>query len=393
LTQKKFEVIKGGSDAVLSPRGNRFISAYVTDTRLMGVLALYIHWIIDGLDGPTDFHQFFYFDAEEYGLETYKSFVGDDELALTVIEQGLIGGLGGVKVAVSERESTYLVQSFVSAGKQLHMPLPDPKSEYDFLLQNPIILSPQEMQALIDKICTPILSDYHLIHYFLMRCVSRDQEGASYLTYGKLNIDDIAEAKPATLCRNSIEEYMDDNKRLSYLCEALVEVDGKYTLLVLEITTARGKVTSAYRRSSFRVTASEAAMLLNRPEYVTVYEILTDPDDFDEKFLAMAGSSMQTSHENGRLFLEFNKTNDHVNRKVFRLNEDIHGLYFVSDFGQLILAAYGLDQIHALEKTIQKSPLHPSLLPTAKYEFKEPILYEFIQSDFDDFADFLESLK
>jgi hypothetical protein len=33
------------------------------------------------------------------------------------------------------------------------------------------------------------------------------------------------------------------------------------------------------------------------------------------------------------------------------------------------------------------------LLASAKYEFKEPVLYEFIQSEFDDFAEFLETLK
>ena len=134
-------------------------------------------------------------------------------------------------------------------------------------------------------------------------------------------------------------------------------------------------------------------MLLNRPEFITVYEILTDPDDFDDLFLPLTKDAMMTSHENGRLFLEFRDDNNHVDQIIFRLNEDISGLFFVSDFGQLLLAAYTLEEIRALEKVLQKSPLHSSLLPTAKYEFKEPVLYEFIQSDFEDFTDFLDSLK
>ena len=359
----------------------------------MGVLALSIHWKSDDPDGPADFYQFFYYDAEEYGLETYKSLVGDDEAALNTIEQSLIGGLGGEKIEISEKEARYLVQLFAQANKDLHKPLPEPKSEYEFILKDPAELSISEIKSVIGKICTPLQSDYHLIHYFLMRCMARDKDGVAYLSYGETDIDQLAEAKPVTLCRNSIEEYTDDNGRLSYLCESLIEDDGKYSMLIFEITVSRGKVSSAFRRSSFRVSAAEAAMLLNRAEYVTVYEILTDPDDFDDKFLPLTIGTLQTSHDNGRLFLEFNKNNDHVNRKIFRLNEDIHGLYFVSDFGQMIIAAYGIDEIHSLEKTLQKSSLHPSLLPTAKYEFKEPILYEFIQSGFDDFSDFLETLK
>lgn len=359
----------------------------------MGVLALSIHWKIDEMDGNTEYHQFFYFDAEEYGLETYQGFLGDDKMALSNIEQGLIGGLGAQKVNVSEREARYLVQSFVSAGKRLQTPLPEPKSEFQFLLKEPITLSQREMKHLIEKICTPLLSDHHLIHYFIMRCMARDEEGASYLCDQEIRLDDIAEPRPSTLCRNAIDLYHDEQGNQSYLCEALVELDGRYTLVVLEIIAKDMKITSYSRHSSFRVTAAEAAMLLNRPEYVTVYEILTDPEEFDVEFLPLTSGSMQTVHENGRLYLEFNKNNDHVNLKVFRLNEDIYGLYYVSDFGQLILAAYGIDEIHSLEKSLEKSPVNLSLLATAKYEFKEPVLYEFIQSDYDDFAEFLESLK
>lgn len=134
-------------------------------------------------------------------------------------------------------------------------------------------------------------------------------------------------------------------------------------------------------------------MMLNRPEFVTVYEILTDADNFEQIFSTLTIGSMLTSHENGRLYLQFNANNDHVNRKIFRLNEDIHGMFFVSDFGQLIAAAYGLNEIHDMERMLHSSPLAPYLLPSARYEFKEPILYEFIQSDFEDFAEFLESLQ
>lgn len=392
-TKHKFTVIKGGGSINRPPADYRFLSGYVTDTRLMGVVAMSIHWKSKEASGPEDFRQFFYFDAEEYGLETYRSLSGDDEADLELIEQALIGGLGGAKVEISQAEAIYLLQSFAEASKELRVPLPEPKNEYAFLLEKPVSLTEKERQALIGKICTPLLSDYQRIHYFLMRTFARDSRGAGYLSSPTIDWDAIAEAKPATLCKNTIEEYLDPEGRHSYLCEALIEIDGRYFLVVVEVTLADGRITSAGRRSSFRVTAAEAALMLNRPEYVTVYEILADPEEFDEGFLPLTKGAMLTAHENGRLFLEFNKNNDHVNRKVFQLNEDIRGLYYVTDFGQLLLASYSLTEIKAMEKNLQKSSLHQYLLPSAKYEFKEPVLYEFIQSGFDDFADFLDSIK
>lgn len=392
LSERKFTVIKGGAAAALSSNRRQFLSGFITDTRLMGVIGLYVHWELSSKDSISDFHQFFYFDAEEYGFETYKSLIGNDQEALSVMEQALIGGLGGNKVNVNEKEATYLVQKYVKMNELLSIPLPEGKNEYDFLLEKPVTLSESENDILIDKLCTPILSEYHLINYYLMRVFGRDFEAAAYLATDGLPPDILPEAEGATLCKNSIEEFFDESG-CSYLCESLIEYDGKYKLVVSEINLTDGRVSGSKKRSSFFVTSAEAAMMLNHPEFITVYEILTEMEDFLKRFSGMSANSMQTVHENGRLYLEFNKNNDHVNRKVFRLNEDIHGLYYATDFGQLIIAAYSLSDIHEIEKTLGKSTVNSCIIPTAKYEFKEPILYEFIQSDFDDFADFLDFLN
>jgi hypothetical protein len=390
--ERKFTVIKGGASAAVSNNQRKFLSAFITDTRLMGVIGLYIHWELSNTDFVSDFHQFFYFDAEEYGFETYKSLLGSDEEALGMMEQALIGGLGGNKVNVSEREATYLIQKFSAMNEKLSLPLPDTKNEYEFLLATPVSLTKKENQILIDKLCTPILSEYQLINYFLMRVFGRDFEAAAYLAAKDLPYDTLSENEGATLCKNSIEEFCDENG-CSYLCESLIELDGKYKLVVSEVNVEKDKVVSTKKRSSFFITPAEAAMMLNHPEFITVYEILTETDDFLKRFSNLSGNTMQTIHDSGRLYLEFNKNNDHVNRKVFRLNEDIHGLYFVTDFGQLIIAAYSLSEIHEIEKNLGRSDVGSCILPTAKYEFKEPILYEFIQSDFDDFTDFLDFLN
>lgn len=392
MAERKFTVIKGGAAAAVSNNRRRFLSAFITDTRLMGVIGLYIHWELSSTEFVSDFHQFFYFDAEEYGFETYKSLLGSDSEALMMTEQALIGGLGGNKVNVNEREASFLVQKYAAMNETLSLPLPDSKNEYSFLLEEPVILSTEENEVLIDKLCTPIVSEFQLTNYFLMRVFGRDFEAAAYLAKNDFPLDELPETSAATLCKNSIEEFIDENG-CSYLCESLIELDGKYKLIISEINVEEGKVCGTKKRSSFYVTAAEAAMMLNHPEFITVYEILTEMDDFLKRFSSLSVNSMQTVHENGRLYLEFNKNNDHVNRKVFRLNEDIHGLYYATDYGQLIIAAYSLQEIHEIEKVLSRSEVNTCMIPTAKYEFKEPILYEFIQSDFEDFADFLDFLN
>lgn len=392
MTERNFTVIKGGAAAAISNNRRNFKSAFITDTRLMGVVGLYIHWELTNTEFASDFHQFFYFDAEEYGFETYKSLLGSDPEALTMTEQALIGGLGGNKVNVNEREALHLIQKYVQMNEKLGIPLPELKSEYEFLLEESVVLSEKENEILINKLCTPIASEYQLINYYLMRVFGRDFEAGAYLVAFDLPMEEFAEESGATLCKNSIEEFFDENG-CSYLCESLIEFDGKYKLVISEINLLEGKVSGMKKRSSFYVTPAEAAMMLNHPEFITVYEILSETEEFLKLFTGYTSNSMQTLHENGRLYLEFNKNNDHVNRKVFRLNEDIHGLYYATDFGQLIIAAYSLSEIHEIEKSLSKSDVNTCIIPTAKYEFKEPILYEFIQSDFDDFSDFLDFLN
>lgn len=393
LNRNDLKVIKGGGSHAVTICEHKFVTAYVTDTRLMGVVAVHIHWILESPTFYSDFHQFFYFDAEEFGLETYRSIMGDDPLALSLIEQTMIEGLGGKKNNINEREACYLVQQFVHASETLKVPICEPQEEYAFLLENEIILTSEELSLLGDKLCTTMKSSFQVVHYFLMRTFGLDSTGVSYLLTSDAAIDDFNEKLPATLCKNTIEEFLNTDGSLSYLSESLIEIENNYQIILSEIKLEGKKIKFAKKSSSFSVSPSEVAMLLNRPEFITLFEILTDPDDFEHEFSLYCKGAMQTVHDNGRLFLEFNDNNDHVDRRIFRLNEDVHCLYYISDFGQLVVAAYTPQDIREVENNLHKNALNLMVIPTAKYEFKEAVLYEFIQSDFDDFNEFIDFLQ
>ena len=358
----------------------------------MGVVGLYIHWEIEAGKFISDFHQFFYFDAEEYGFETYRSITGNDMSEISYIEHALMGGLGGRKIDVTQKEATFLIQSYADMNRRIFTQLPDGQKEYSFLLEAQVEMSDEEKLTLFAKQCTPLSSAYQAINYFLMRCFGKDYEASAFLSDGEFPLDIYAHIPAATLCKNTIDAFENEDGS-SFLCESLIEHDASYMLIVSEITLTGTNISSFEKRSVMQVSAIEAAMMLSRPEFVTLYEILSTPEEFDECLVDFTASTLLTVHDGGRLFLSFNKNNDHVNKQVFRLNEDVFGLYYVTDFGQMLIAAYSIKGIHAMEKELRKSTLSQSLLPVAKYEFKEPVLYEFIQSEFEDFEDFLDFIK
>ena len=397
MERKCFTLIKGGNEGRFADR--RFIYAGITDTRLMGVVGLHIHWETKDAGILTGFHQFFYFDAEEYGLDSYRSYRGDDMEEVETIIDAMFGGLGGKMIGLTEREALFLVQDFVRDARLMGLRLPEPKEEYAPLLEPEIPTEPELLWSVASKMCVELQSEYELVHYFLMRSFGKDKKGLSYVSdmdsIESGRIEDVAEPQGATLYKNTIEEFVNEDGTVSYLSESLVEVDrlNQYRLIMTEVKVFEGKVVSAQRRSAFTVTTPEVAMMLSRSEFVTAFEVLCDPEEAHRVLEETLTTAMKSRHESGKLYMVFHQNNEHVNRRIFRLNDDIQSLFFMTDYGQLIVGAYTLPAIWDAERKLQKSSLGVGLIPIGKYEFKEAVLLDFVQSDYDDFEEFLEDIK
>ena len=395
MTKPKLTVIEGGLAASIDKRPKYFLSAYVTDTRLMGVLAVHACWKIPYGDELSDFHQFFYIDCEEMGLETYKSFLDSDPSEIEMAEQALVGVLGASKIEISERQLMGLLTEYRLFNENHKLPLPEKYEEYRFLIEPETILTPEESHILMKLICGEIRSDYQTINYFLMRCFGRDYTGAAYLSEGKFPLDLYDNYRQATFCKNVIDKdasYVDG--ATAYMCESLIEMNNCYETVISRVVVRDLKIVDFEHCSGFAVSSAEAAMMLSKPEFVTVYEVLLSEQDMDENIgeLTITLNTVMSVHDNGRLFMAFKPSNSHVDSRIFRLSNDVRGIYFLTDYGQLIMAAYSLIEIQTLERKLAACPLAPFLMATAKYEFKEPVLFEFINSDFEDFEDFLEAI-
>ena len=436
MTRPELIVLDGGRSLPVSKMHRVYLDGYVTDTRLMGVLAVCARWEIvsptadrDDPDSWEELSQFIYIDCEEAGFETYQQIRGYDDPEADRIEEALVCGLGGRKVELTERELRLLIQNWARFNHEHDLPMPPGIQDYGFLLDPAVEADDAEQYALMQMICAPIRSDLEAVNYFLMRCFGRDHEGARYLAdpaalgtepgqplrehHGApkpLRLDLYDRFECATFCRNAIDRCGEfDDGAVQYRCESLIEMDGIYETIISLVTVLNRKVVALEHCSSLPVTDTEAAMILKKTEYITVYEIFLSDDDLDDNLdeFTLGFHTTMSEYENGLLFMSFRPTNDHVNSDLFVLSNDVRGMYFLTNNHQLILCAYNAADLHYLERTVAGSVLAPYFIPsghykfipgggyrpdTGHYEFREPVLYEFMQSDFEHFEDFLQTL-
>lgn len=387
MKKAPFKVIKGGLTGLPAEKRHEFISSHVTDTRLMGVVSMYVHWYYP--EDDYDIHQFFYFDTEEFGFESYRSVIGNDEFGIRIMEAKVSGGLGGEQVEITERQALALFNEYAAFNKAKGIPMPPGEDEYSFMLKEAVELSEEEKRELFAKQCCPIVGNYQALNYFLMRGFGHDYEACRYLSTASVDPHMFDKFNMSTFYKNTID--MTENPYI-YMCESVIEDSHQFRIVTTEITLHAHKVMEAKIISSFKITPAEFTMIMTRPEYVTVYDITTEPETVDEIMRhAVLGSTSQ-EHVAGVCYTVYNRTNDHVKRKVFWLNEDVYGVYFVSANGQLVIAAYHEEFIEQMEIEVAVSELGEHVRMGARYEFKDPVLYEYIQGDFGTFEDFLELL-
>ena len=386
MNRRKFKVIIGNKN-LESVKKHEFQEAHVTNTRLMGVLGLRIKWLTED---EQLFTQFFHLDAEEYGIDDYVGVLAPTEEEVELQTAKMMGGLGGELVPVTEREARYLLREFIKRNSTFRENLPDPLTEYDFALQEKIILSSEEIDLLWDKICEPIETPMQLVNYFVMRAVGADHEVLKFLCVSE-NVDYRVVQFPGTLLKN-ITEAVEDEDGTAYLTESIIDEKNQYKMILSEIRiqeTEKGlKVTKGEVRSTMNITTMEAAFGLTKPEYISVYYV-TDPEACLQQLETDKPHAMKHAYEGNYLFTEFNPTNDHVKSSVYYLNEDVYGIYYLTEEDQLLVAAYSEEKIKALEGYFTQAPFDKFIQMDEKLRLNRPLLYEFVQSDYGDLFEFL----
>lgn len=391
--KRNFKVIRGGLadlQNINNPKGETFKSAYVTDTRLMGVLSVGISWTMDGKNDSPEFHQFFYMDVEEYGLENYKSILSDDMDLYDDIQRELIGGLGGRIVSITLREAMWLIQKYARLSVTRGYNLPEPKGEYEFLLWPKINLTDPEMYILDNKQCKEVTTPFESMNYFLMRCFAKDFDAAAVLSTMPGVVSQFPNLPKGTLCKNTIKE---SSKANFFLCESLVEAEENYYITVTELEIERNLIKGCEGISNFNISYEEAALSLRQEEYVILYDFLDDYKKFDCHSTYLINKSTAHQEEVGKLFVLYKADNEHVNTMSYRLTDDYYGVYFITKQNELIAMANNPSDMNLLERDLELSPLASSLVPKERFRFHDPIIYDFIQSGLSDFRAYINVIR
>jgi len=177
------------------------------------------------------------------------------------------------------------------------------------------------------------------------------------------------------------------------MCRSLIEYDSKYFLIVTQVTLDKLKVVKYERISSFQITATEASMMTSKPEFITLFDFMGEGKEFENDATKLTAKAMVTDHDSSRILMIFHPHNNHVGKREYRLSDDVIGLYYILDDGQIILSANDRPSIELLEQDLLTSRYGSLVVPIAKYQFKEPVLYDFISSGFDDFEEFVEMIS
>ena len=400
-----FKVIDGGLLEGSAGSRKKFISSFITNTRLMGVVGITVHWKLIDNETNTEFWQCFYLDAEEFGFDSYEWVVGPDdeetERRALALSDRLMGGLGGTPVELNERETRSLIQDYVFMNMKKGIALPE-GAETDFIMKPEVTLSMKERNELMDKQCEEITGDYQLVNYFIMRCVGHDFEAARYLTAGHVSLNAFSGYGPATLMRNSCElagsDFNSDKKNnfrtaWTYKCRSLVEDKGKFDVVTSRVTVEDLKVIGFSVTDRERITPMEADMMTKREEFVILNELDIRPEEFTKTSCRYTERSQETAYETGRLFVMFNPDNGHVANKVYRLQDDVFGTVFVNDIGQLIVSSFSRENADKIEMAIMERLGPEKVFMVGRFGFDMPVLYEYVRSGFADFEDFVDAIS
>jgi hypothetical protein len=398
LNKNDLRVIRGGALEKVKRR-RKFIEAWSTDTRLMGVIVVYLHWLISEpqMKGGEEasLHQYFYVETTEDGIEAYNGIYGDDPDTLEEMEAMMLRGLGASKVPLSMNEAFFLIKKFAGLGEPGASSMPGADEEYGFIINSEVSLSSERERRLYDKICGGRPEDPNeIINYFLMRYFAKDwypvRMMAGYEVPEGLAPEEFG---PGTLCLNSIlkEDGSGEGSDGNYVVESVVEGERNYLIAICEINLAAGQVARFEVLSTITITDTEAAMKLARPEYVTVYEIAGHAPNVEDWLEEEYISALQTETEGGMLYVKFKKDNSHVKKELYRLNDDVDEIVYVTIEDQLVVGSYSLEGIRRLEyKVALVSPIAKQLIETGRYEFREPVLYDYTLGYGEDFLTYIE---
>lgn len=351
-----------------------FVKAYATDSRLMGVIGVRIHFESKSGEKLT---LFFHLDFEEYGFDHFEVYKHDNDETINIITQSIMGGLGAKLIPITFENASALIYSAVDVGGEYSYDIPLEFFEYEYLIDD---FCDEVTVELLSKVTTDIRSDEELINYFIMRTAGMDYE----IRNNVLSTDEMEYSlvdEPTVLLKNEIfkeEGY--------YISKSLIDYLDAYKMIISEIEIKDNRVTGCTKVDEMDMTSKEAAFQLNKKENLLVFYV-ESPLEFKTFLENMKPDLLKNVYESGSLYTEFNKTNDHVNNEVFYLNGDVFGTYYITDEHHVVVSCFDRNCLTEIRDKFLAS--YSKINELSELTADMPILYNFVTSGYLDFYEFL----
>ncbi len=365
--------------------GLEFIEAFATNTRLMGVIGVVVE--LKDFTG-INIKQLYHLDYESYGIDGFKEFKNIDDTDFRRELYKTIGGLGGTLERINFEEFIYLLKCAYDV-QRCEM------EEVDFLLQkypkfinNNLSLEYDNQIRLLNKLSGDSLNDNEIIHYFMMRYLSCDFEALKHL------VEDMEILKecitPATLIKNEIKvlDYYVDS--VLYGVTSLMDCENHYKILnaSLELSKTDKKVLCYDIMNELDIAPIEAARRINKKEYLALYTL--KKDGFRYLFDYKKPYMMLNIHPNGSTYIEFNSNNNHVKEDTYYLSGDVYAVYYLTDSNQLLVSTFEQQNLDEIDEFFYSTSLSEYVELEGFYDAESSLIYEFINSEYDNFYDFLD---
>jgi hypothetical protein len=346
--------------------------SYATNTRLMGVVVIKTY--LEDRFGEQ-YILFSHLDYETSGYDGVTLAAVEDD---RWISDQIYGGLGGELVEIMPSEAKYLI------GKALELGMESIEEDdlpwlgyYDFADD----LNPEGVANLYNKICVKFRSGYECIHYYMMRLVGDDIETATWI-FNKT--PRVRFERDSTLIRCKVEKANDN-----WIASALVLINDVYTVQRFKFTLADKQIVSCEFIDSMSVSDVEAALQLRQSECIALVDVRGIEDVFDRLDMRLT-HKMMGEYENGALFTVFYPHNDHVNQEIYYLSNDVDFYCYLTRQDQLLVVCRDFITLHDKMNLVKKALSGYNVEILGEIEFDHQILYDFIQSGYENFIDYIE---
>lgn len=364
--------LKDYSDIYLKEESEyEFLKAYATNSRLMGVIGIRMHYRTKADKKLT---LFFHLDFEEYGFDRFEV---SEINNIDKITQSVMGGLGAELIELSLEEASTLIYSAITVGDKYLNDIPIDFYDYEYLIDEDC---EDVTPKLLEKVCINTRTDEELINYFMMRTVGRDYDIRDMLLSAD-NIEYSLVDEPTVLLKNEVTKSED-----CYLAKSIIDYYDSYKMIISEIRIKNNKVLSSRLVDEMTMTCKEASFQLNKTEYLTVFYV-ESPVEFKIYLEGIKPELLKNIYHSGDLYTEFNKTNDHVNQNSYYLNGDVYGSYYVTNEHHIVISCFDHDKLIKVKNELLKS--FSMINELAELKADVPILYDFITSNNFDFFTFL----